>query len=168
MKLDILRKLIREEIRKAIKEELKEILTEAVIIASKPKSPSTHSISERQGASNTTQPYTQIKPNYKPKFSEIMAEQKSLTSTGNPILDLLNETANSGEWRTLNGNYTAQDAVNWSGDISNMGGINTPVVSTVNQMISTQGPVRDINDVKIDVVPDFTGLMGKFKEKGKL
>ena len=168
MKLDILRKLIREEIRKAIKEELKEILTEAVIIASEPKSPSTHPISERQGVSNTIQPYTQIKPNFKPRFSEIMAEQKPLTSTGNPILDLLNETANSNEWRTLNGNYTAQDAVNWSGGIPNMEGANTPVVSTVNQMISTQGPVRDINDVKIDVVPDFTGLMNKFKEKGKL
>lgn len=168
MKLDILRKLIREEIRKAIKEELKEILTEAVIIASEPKSPSIHPISERQGVSNTTQPYTQIKPNFKPRFSEIMAEQKPLTSTGNPILDLLNETADSGEWRSLNGGYTAQDAVSWAGGIPSMEGANTPVVSTVNQMISTQGPVRDINDVKIDVVPDFTGLMGKFKEKGKL
>ena len=77
------------------------------------------------------------------------------------------------DWRenvlkALNMNYTAQDAVNWSGGIPNMEGANTPVVSTVNQMISTQGPVRDINDVKIDVVPDFTGLMNKFKEKGKL
>lgn len=168
MKLDILRKLIREEIRNAIKEELKEILTEAVIIASEPKPSSIHSIPERQGISNTIQPYTQIKPNPKPRLSEIMAEQKPLTSTGNPILDLLNETANSNEWRTLNMNYTAQDAVNWSGGIPNMEGANTPVVSTVNQMISTQGPVRDINDVKIDVVPDFTGLMNKFKEKGKL
>jgi hypothetical protein len=168
MKLDILRKLIREEMRTVIKEELKDILTEAVIIASEPKSPSTHPISERQGVSNTTQPYTQIKPNFKPRFSEIMAEQKPLTSTGNPILDLLNETADSGEWRSLNGGYTAQDAVSWAGGIPSMGGVNTPVVSSVDQMITRQGPVRDINDVKIDVVPDFTGLMGKFKEKGKL
>jgi hypothetical protein len=35
-------------------------------------------------------------------------------------------------------------------------------------MISKQGPVRDINDVRIDAVPDFTGLMGKLKENGKL
>lgn len=168
MKLDILRKLIREEMRTVIKEELKEILTEAVIIASEPKPSSIHSIPERQGISNTIQPYTQIKPNSKPRFSEIMAEQKPLISTGNPILDLLNETADSGEWRTLNGGYTAQDAVSWAGGIPSMGGVNTPVVSSVDQMITRQGPVRDINDVKIDVVPDFTGLMNKFKEKGKL
>ena len=166
MKLDALRKLIREEMRTVIKEELKEILTEAVIIASEPKS--TPIGVGGKGVSNLTQPYVKTESTYKPRFSEIMAERKAPISTGNPILDLLNETANSGEWKSLNGGYTAQDAVSWAGGIPNMGGVNTPVVSTVNQMISTQGPVRDINDVKIDVVPDFTGLMGKFKEKGKL
>ena len=39
MKLDQLRKIIREEVRAAIKEELQEVLTEAVRIASKPNSP---------------------------------------------------------------------------------------------------------------------------------
>ena len=36
MKVDVLRKLIREEVRAAIKEELSEVLTEAVKIASAP------------------------------------------------------------------------------------------------------------------------------------
>ena len=36
MKVDVLRKLIREEVRAAIKEELSEVLTEAVKIASEP------------------------------------------------------------------------------------------------------------------------------------
>jgi hypothetical protein len=49
-----------------------------------------------------------------------------------------------------------------------MGGSNTPVVATVDEMLKSQGPVRDINDVRIDVVPDFTGLMSKLKENGKL
>jgi hypothetical protein len=49
-----------------------------------------------------------------------------------------------------------------------MGGANTPVVSSVDQMISKHAPVHDINDVRIDAVPDFTGLMGKLKENGKL
>lgn len=40
MKLDILRKVIREEVKKAIKEELQDMLTEAVKIASTPSKPS--------------------------------------------------------------------------------------------------------------------------------
>lgn len=40
MKLDQLRKIIREEVRAAVKEELQEMLTEAVKIASEPSTPS--------------------------------------------------------------------------------------------------------------------------------
>ena len=36
MKVDLLRKLIREEVRAAVKEELQEVITEAIKIASKP------------------------------------------------------------------------------------------------------------------------------------
>ena len=159
MKLDALRKLIREEMRTVIQEELKSILTEAVVIASTP---------ETKTQAQNLNSHIKTESTYKPRFSEIMAERKSSTPTGNPILDLLNETADSGEWRSLNGGYTAQDAVNWAGGMPGMGGANTPVVSSVDQMITQQGPVRDINDVRIDAVPDFTGLMGKLKENGKL
>jgi hypothetical protein len=158
MKLDALRKLIREEMRTVIQEELKGILTEAVVIASAPE----------QKTKFTSQPHVKTESTYKPRFSEILAEKKAPASTGNPIFDLLNETAESGEWRSINGGYTAQDAVGFAGGMPGMGGINTPVVATVDQMISNQGPVRDINDVRIDAVPDFTGLMGKLKENGKL
>ena len=37
MKLDSLRKIIREEVRSAVQDELKDILNEAVIFASKPE-----------------------------------------------------------------------------------------------------------------------------------
>ena len=86
------------------------------------------------------------------------------------MLDILNETAQAGEWRNLNGgNYNASDAVGWAGGAPGMmGGSNTPVVATVDEMLKSQGPVRDINDVSIDVVPDFSGLMGKLKENGKI
>jgi len=158
MNLDALKKLIREEMRTVIQEELKDILTEAVIIASTPQTTS-------QSISN---PLIKTESTSKPKFSEILAEKKAPVSTGNPIFDILNETADSGEWRSINGGYTAQDAVGFAGGIPSMEGINTPVVSTVDQMVSNQGPIRDINDVKINAVPDFTGLMSKLKEKGKL
>jgi hypothetical protein len=158
MNLVALRKLIREEMRTVIQEELKGILTEAVIIASTPETKS----------QVQTHPHVKTESTYKPRFSEILAEKKAPVSTGNPIFDLLNETADSGEWRSINGGYNAQDAVGWAGGMPGMGGVNTPVVSSVDQMISQHAPTHDINDVRIDAVPDFTGLMSKLKENGKL
>ena len=159
MNLEALRKLIREEMRTVIQEELKGILTEAVVIASTP---------ETKSQVQNFNPHVKTESTYKPKFSEILAEKKAPVSTGNPMFDLLNETANAGEWRSINGGYNAQDAVGWAGGMPGMGGINTPVVSSVDQMISQHAPAHDINDVRIDAVPDFTGLMGKLKENGKL
>jgi hypothetical protein len=159
MDLKKFRQIIREEVKKAIQEELKDILSEAVVIASKPEvSPKNESF----------KPHVKVESNYKPSFSQIMGKEVPLKSTGNPILDLLNETAQSGEWKSLNGGYTSQDAVNWAGGLPGMGGENTPVVDSVEKMIKHQGPVHDINDIRIDAVPDFTGLMGALKEKGKL
>jgi hypothetical protein len=158
MNLEALRKLIREEMRTVLQEELKSILTEAVVIASTPEIKT----------QAQTHPHVKVESTYKPKFSEILAEKKAPVTTGNPMFDLLNETANEGEWRSINGGYNAQDAVAFAGGLPGMGGANTPVVSSVDQMISKHAPVRDINDVRIDAVPDFTGLMGKLKENGKL
>ena len=159
MNLEALRKLIREEMRTVLQEELKSILTEAVVIASTP---------ETKSQVQNFNTHVKTESTYKPKFSEILAEKKAPVSTGNPMFDLLNETANAGEWRSINGGYNAQDAVGWAGGMPGMGGANTPVVSSVDQMISKHDPVHDINDVRIDAVPDFTGLMGKLKENGKL
>jgi len=162
MKLDVFRKVIREEVKKAIQEEMRDILLEAVKSASKPN------LTENK---STTKPYSKIESTYKPSFSDIIAEErKPIPSTGNPMLDILNETAQAGEWRTLNGGeFNASQAVGWAGGAPHMmGGSNTPVVATVDEMIKSQGPVRDINDVNIDVVPDFSKLMGALKEKGSI
>ena len=159
MNLEALRKLIREEMRTVIREELKGILTEAVVIASTP---------ETKSQVQNFNTHIKTESTYKPKFSEILAEKKTPVSTGNPMFDLLNETANEGGWRSINGGYNAQDAVGWAGGMPGMGGTNTPVVSSVDQMISQHAPAHDINDVRIDAVPDFTGLMSKLKENGKL
>ncbi len=168
MNLDAFRKVIREEVKKAIQEEMREVLLEAVRSSSTPKS-------FGNASPTLVQPYVETKSQAKPRFSEIIAEQQQykpqpLASTGNPMLDILNETAQAGEWRTLNGDgYNASDAVSWAGGMPGMmGGSNTPVVATVDEMLKSQGPVRDINDVRIDVVPDFTKFMGALKEKGSL
>jgi hypothetical protein len=162
MKLDAFRKVIREEVKKAIQEEMRDILLEAVKSASKPN------LTENKF---TTKPYSKVESTYKPSFSDIIAEErKPIQSTGNPMLDILNETAQAGEWRTLNGGeFNASQAVGWNGGAPGMmGGSNIPVVATVDEMIKSQGPVRDINDVSIDVVPDFSKLMGALKEKGSI
>jgi hypothetical protein len=162
MKLDAFRKVIREEVKKAIQEEMRDILLEAVKSASKPE------LIENQ----STKPYSKVESTHKPSFSEMIAEErKPIPSTGNPMLDILNETAQAGEWRTLNGGeFNASQAVGWAGGAPNMmgGGSNIPVVATVDEMIKSQGPVRDINDVRIDVVPDFSKFMGALKEKGSI
>ncbi len=159
MKLDALRQLIREEMRTVIKEELKDILTEAVVIASAPEQ-------KTQGVTQLNQPFKEVKSTIKPSFSQVMAERKTPTSTGNPLLDILNETAQAGEWKTLNGGeFNAADAVNWAGGMP--GGV-AQTVSSVEEMISKQSHVTDINDVRIDAVPDFTGLMNKMKENGSI
>ena len=86
------------------------------------------------------------------------------------LLFFVSLSAQAGEWKTLNGGeFNASQAVGWNGGAPHMiGGSNTPVVASVDEMIKSQGPVRDINDVSINVVPDFSGLMSKLKENGKI
>jgi hypothetical protein len=44
----------------------------------------------------------------------------------------------------------------------------TKVVDSVDAMLAGKQGVTDINQVTIDAVPDFSGLMGKMKEAGKI
>jgi hypothetical protein len=154
MKLDAFRKIIREEMRSVIKEELSLItqipITETKIIK---------------------KPVVDQK-SIKPLFSEIVNEEVVLKQrnlfkpTGNPMLDILNETAAAGEWRTLNGGtYNSSQAVGFAGG---MPGENVKVVDSVNQMLANKQPVSNINQVVIDTVPNFSGIMSKLKEIGKL
>jgi hypothetical protein len=79
---------------------------------------------------------------------------------------MLNETAAAGEWRNINGGgYTAQDAVGFAGG---MPGGSAKVVESVDQMLAGKQGITDLNQVSIDAVPDFSGLMGKMKEQGKI
>lgn len=164
MNLDAFRKVIREEVKKAIQEEMREVLLEAVKSASTPKPFGT-------AGPTLVQPYIHTEGQVKPRFSEILAEQhqsQPLTSTGNPLLDILNETAQAGEWRSLNGDgYNASDAVSWNGGMPGIAG-HTPVVATVDEMMSRNKHAQDISQVNIDAVPDFSKLMGRMKENGTI
>ena len=155
MNLEALKKVIREEMRTVIQEELKEILVDAVKIASTPEVKSF-------GTAGPTAIPTDIF-NVTPK-RDSLPETKSLT--GNPLLDLLNETASDGEWRSLEGGgYNASDAVSWAGG---MPGGQTQVVGTVDEMMSKNKHAQDISQVSINSVPDFSKLMGRMKENGTI
>jgi hypothetical protein len=153
MKLDAFRKIIREEVRGVIKEELSLIMSTPITETKIVK-----------------KPVVEQKVN-KPSFSEIVNEevvqqkQPTFEPTGNPMLDILNETAAAGEWRSLNGGYNSSHAAGFAGG---MPGGQTRVVSSVDEMLANKQPVSDINQVVIDAVPDFSGVMGKLKESGKL
>jgi len=154
MKIEAFRKIIREEVRDVIKEELSLIMSTPV--------------TETKVVQKPVVEQKVQKPSFSELVNEEVVQQKQPTfePTGNPMLDILNETAAAGEWRNINGGgYTAQDAV---GFVGGMPGGATKVVKSVDQMLAGKQGITDLNQVSIDAVPDFSGLMGKMKEQGKI
>ena len=158
MKIEAFRTIIREEVRTVIKEELS-------LIMSTP-------ITENK---IVKKPVVEQKTNKKQTFSEIVNEEKQpqqpqkptkpLFDSKDPLAQMLNETAASGEWRSLGGgDFTAQNAVGFAGGMPQQQSV--PVVDSVEQMSTSK--TSDINQVSIDAVPDFSGMMDKFKENGKI
>ena len=153
MKLDAFRKIIREEVRGVIKEELSLIMSTPITETKIVKKP----VVEQKVS--------------KPSFSEIVNEevvqqkQPTFEPTGNPMLDILNETAAAGEWRSLNGGYNSSHAAGFAGG---MPGAPVKVVETVDQMLAGKQGATDLNSIVIDSVPDFSGVMGKLKDSGKI
>ena len=151
MKLEAFRKIIREEVRAVIKEELSLIM----------KTPLAETRSFEK-------PVVEQKTK-KPSLSELTEEPKQNPSSqtlfeGNsPLAEVLNQTYSEGGWRNLNGGtFQAQDAVSFAGGMPN----NQPrIVDSVDAMIGNQ-KTTDINQVTIDAVPDFSGLMNKMKAVG--
>jgi len=156
MKLDAFRTIIREEVRFVIKEELSLIMQTPITETKTVKKPVLEQKSQ------------------KPTFAEMVNEEiinqhpsqpVKLESTGNPILDILNETQASGEWRTLNGGYNSTHAAGFAGG---MPASTIKVVNSVEEMMVGKQGARDVTQVVIDSVPDFSGVMGKLKEQGKI
>jgi hypothetical protein len=77
MKLEELRKVIREEVEKAFKDQLKEVLIEAVKIASNPTTLQTEQKTEAKQVTN---------------FKAPALQPKKYVPTGNPIEDMLQMT----------------------------------------------------------------------------
>ena len=157
MKLDVFRKIIREEVRGVIKEELSLImqtpLTETKVIQ-KP-------VVEQKTKNNSLSELIEETPH---QTVEPQKPSQPLFEGVGALADVLNQTHNEGGWRNLNGGMSSQDAVGFQGGMPNTP---TKVVDSVDAMVANQ-KTSDINQVSIDAVPDFSGLMGKMKESGKI
>jgi hypothetical protein len=154
MKIEAFRKIIREEVRDVIKEELSLIMSTPVtetkvvqkpVVEQKTQRPSLSELTEEPQPQQPTQP---------------------LFEGAGAIASILNQTHAEGGWRNINGGgYSAQDAVGFQGG---MPGGETKVVKSVDEMMASQPKTSDINQISINAVPDFSGLMGKMKEQGKI
>jgi hypothetical protein len=140
MKVDVLRKLIREEVRAAIKEELSEVLTEAVKIASAPV---------KETKSNDFKPVTQ-------------KDIKRTWSTGKmnsgtvPLEEMLQQTAQQ---------MTSEDAKH----IAGAGQVSKPnfASSMASQMGMTEssGPMPGIDISQLDFVKKAKAVLDLSNEK---
>ena len=135
--LNLIRKVVRDEVRTVLREELTEL--------NKPQ------ITESKSIKNIVKD---------------IPIKKEIKSTGNPIADLLQETAAEGSWRTLI-NATSPMAPNFSNMMSNMGGHQLQATS-VEEFLSSATPAKDISQVQLNGVPDYSAMMNKLKEKGKI
>jgi len=133
MKVTQFKNLLKECMREVLKEEFIPSLVENKLIELK-------------------QPINQLEPqNKKPK--------KESNSSDNPLIDLLNETKSNmtGEdWQSI-GNFKTDNVSGFSGNIPNP--MTDVKVGTVNDMLVQNKGVQDINQVDIDVVPDFSNFM---------
>lgn len=151
--IKLLRKVIREEVQAVVKEELGILLETS---SSKPT------------VTETKKPVVKNSMIESIKSTKPIQPVKSMSFTNNNVLnDILNETANGGEWRSII-DATSQMAPHFKPMDGAYGMSETTVVSSVDQMLANTRPAGDINAVRIDTVPDFTGLISKMKEQGQI
>ena len=156
MKIEAFRKIIREEVRDVIKEELSLIMQTPITETKVVQKPVVEQKTKTNSLSELIEETPQVQQPIKPT--------QPLFEGAGALADVLNQTHTEGGWRNLNGGMSSQDAIGFQGG---MPGAPTKVVDSVDEMISNQ-KTSDINQVSIDAVPDFSGLMGKMKDAGKI
>ena len=160
MKIEAFRKIIREEVRDVIKEELSLIMSTPITETKVVQKPVVEQKQTKPSLSELTETVQQTTP------QQLQKPTQPLFEGAGAISDILNQTHIEGGWRDMNGGtMTAQNAVGFQGG---MPGAETKVVNSVDEMMASQPKTSDINQVSIDAVPDFSGLMGKMKESGKI
>lgn len=142
-KLDLLRKLIREEVRSVFQEELAGILKEA-IIANKGQ----HQITESVRPVAKTPPATLNR--------QVPRPIAPVLGANNPLNSLLAETAQS----------MTMDDFDGFGE----GGVerDVPIVESVGGMFASARGSSNLDAIQINAVPDFSGVMARMKANGEI
>lgn len=144
-KIDLLRKLIREEVTAAIRQELPNLIRE---IKSSPIVDSKKALQE------------QVKSKIPGTLNT--AERKPIKFTGNnPMAMLLNDTANS----MLNEDFSmttdqVHPALAFQPKEDRVGSVET--------MLGSARKSSNVDAVQINEVPDFSALMNRMKERGDI
>jgi hypothetical protein len=156
-KLDLLRKLIREEVRQVIREEIKPVLAEI-----------------RSGKGELITPRKTFREDLKESITQRPVRKPAPSvprvTTSDPIQQLLQETAYGMEQSDFRSFVNAEAPQ----DFSQMFSAPEPytsepmVVESVQEMLAQTGPVTDIHQVNIDAVPDFSEMMSVLKSKGQI
>jgi hypothetical protein len=149
--LELLKKLIREEVVNAIRQEMPAILKE-IQSSSSPKEVIKESKRPKMAVPATlnTQP---VRP--KPNF------------TGNPLANMLNETAMAmGDMDDMSFNTSDIGPNSIGVDPTSFFQPKQVAVGDFNGMLATARPSSDPSMVQINEVPDFTDLMSKMRSKG--
>jgi hypothetical protein len=143
MKLSQLKEILKETVREVVREEMRNVLREEITP-------------------------TNIRETNKPKNTVKSPTPKKYKSSGDPIQDLLNETAESGEWKNM-GSYTAQDAQTFMGKFQNQL-MEEPAVTNVENFIDNNKNQQGLahHQVQVNEVPDFSNMMNVMKTKGML
>jgi hypothetical protein len=148
-KIDLLRKLIREEVIMALRQEMPKIISE---IKQSPtgKANVIKEMSRQQFPTTLNTVET-----YKKKFDQQFTKSS-------PLNAILNETAMSMQ----NDDYTSLT----SDDVNPVDFFQPSEVAIgdVSSMLSTARPSSDISMVQINEVPDYSGLMKNLMEKGAI
>lgn len=147
-KLEAFRKLIREEVRTVIMEEVVPLLKEV-----------------------KHKPVKQINNSFANSLKEGTIKNMPTInkSTGDPLMDLLNETKMSmtnEDYRTIV-NADSSMAEGFA-HLSMSTNTSANVVQTVDQMLAQSHPATDVSQVRIDAVPDFSALMNTMKKQGQI
>jgi hypothetical protein len=151
-KIDLLRKLIREEVKAALREELPKIINENLSV---PKSGVNNIINEMKKSQfpitlNTVETYKKRPDTQFTKSSHLNA--------------ILNETAMSMQPDDI-------ETLSYTSDMVNPTSFFQPkdaTVGDINGMLSTARPSSDISMVQINEVPDYSGLMKNLISKGAI
>lgn len=150
-KLDLLKKIIREEVKAAIREELPKILKE-----NKATNSDYRKNIQEQVQKNSAFPLTLNEPSSKKPVVKF--------DSTNPLGRLLNETAIS----MTTDDVSSFNNSKFGGGIIGSQNHENASAGSVNDMINSARKSSVPEMVQIDTVPDFTGMMEKLKSKGLL